>query len=180
MNPVIWLILGGLVVVGAVLLHRRAQVGRHFTQMGLGFPHIQRAAFEQPGEDDPSDTAKIGAQEYFQTALGFRLFYTCDRTNTGAMIHHLSGQMPGADEKQLTHAMLLIFSMLLEQFNSAGVETRGRFHVEQSQFGTQHLEFELTAAEHEALRQVNLASGGKPILIGATTRPSAEQLRDPQ
>lgn len=40
------------------------------------------------------------------------------------MIHHLSGQMPGADEKQLTHAMLLIFSMLLEQFKSAGVETR--------------------------------------------------------
>jgi hypothetical protein len=178
MNPVIWLILGGLLVVGAVILNRRAQAGRHFTQLGLGFPRIQRAAFEQPGDDDPTDTAEIGAHQYFQTALGFRLVYSCDRTNTGGMLHHLSGQMPGADEKQLTHAMLLIFSMLLEQFKSAGVETSGRFQVEQSQLGTQHLEFELTAAEHEALRQVNLTSGGKPILIGADTRPSAEQFRN--
>lgn len=178
MNPVFWLILVGLVVViGGVALYRSAQQGRHFGQMGLGFPRIQRAAFEQPGEGEPADLTGVVARQCFETALGFRLIYTCDCTETGGMLHHLSGQMIRPDRDRLARNMLLIFSMLLEQFQSAGVGAEGRFQIGESEQGTQHLEFELTAEEHEALRQVNRGMGDKPILIGANIRPAAEHFR---
>ena len=168
----------GLILAGAVIaffLYRRGREGRHFQQIGAGFPRIQRAAFDHPAE--PEAGLMVVERQSFLTALGFRLVYTCDRTETGGMLHHLSGQIVQPDRDRLTRNMLLVFSMLLEQFKSAGVEAEGRFQVEESELGTQHLEFELTAAEHEALRQVNLTAGGKPILIGARTRPAANHFR---
>jgi hypothetical protein len=153
MNPAVWLILGGIIVI--LVIYRRVRESRHLAEIASGVPRIQQAAFEHVGlGNDLAELQAVAARQSFTTLYGFRLIYTCNPTEAGGMTHHLSGQMQRPNRKELAMNMLLAMAFLVKQFEEAAIDDRVKFQMEESDLGTQHLEFTVTDAEHAALRRV--------------------------
>lgn len=150
------LLLGACGVGVAAYLYPRMRENRHFAQLGLHFPRIQQAAFDNECQPEGLDNlSELLANQCFTTAAGFRLVYTCDREENGDRLHHLSGQLQAPDDPRLIRNMLIVLGILMGQFEEARIELKdGQFLAGGTKFGTQHLQFRLTEAEHEALRRI--------------------------
>ncbi len=157
----LWIILAVVAAIAAFAFYRSRISTQHLQQLGLGFVRIQRGAFENIKDETHgsspagllADSQRLLQTQYFKTVQGFGLAYTIDYAREKSRyVHHLSGKSPGKPAQFVAENMLLIMGMLLTQLKEANIETGGLFAVEQSDLGTQHLEFELTAQQQQALR----------------------------
>jgi hypothetical protein len=150
------LLIGACAVGGLAYVYPKLRERQHFLQLGRNFPRIQQAAFDNDAPSDGvSDVPELIAHQCFRTAIGFQLIYTCDREENGDRLHHLSGQLQVPDDQRLIRNMLIVLGILMGQFEEARIELKdGQFLAGGTVRGTQHLQFRLTEAEHEALRRI--------------------------
>ena len=159
----IWIILIIIVAIAAFAYYRSRISTQHLQQLGLGFVRIQRHALEnikdETHDSSPEELIRESQRtlehQYFKTVQGFGLAYSIEfAREKSRYIHHLSGKAPGKSAQFVAENMLLIMGMLLTQLKEANVESKGLFAIEQSDLGTQHLEFALTPEQQRDLREV--------------------------
>lgn len=159
----IWIILAVIVAIAALAFYRSRISTQHLQQLGLGFVRIQRHAFENikdethgaSPEEMIRESQRMLQNQYFKTVQGFGLAYSVEFSREKSRyIHHLSGKAPGKSSQFVAENMLLIMGMLLTQLKDANVETKELFAIEQSDLGTQHLEFALTPEQQRDLREI--------------------------
>jgi hypothetical protein len=158
----LWPAIALVVIIVGALAYVWWQSQRHMIQLVLGFPAIQKAALnnvqQESQEFSPED---IWPKQYFQTVQKFGCAYTIEcSADKSQFVHHLSGKAPGKSAKFVMENMLLLMAVILSQLKKAGIdpdaanaEPKEKFFVfEQSDSGTQHLEFKLTASQQTALQ----------------------------
>ena len=159
----LWILFLIILAVVAFFAYRSRISTQHLQQLGLGFVRIQRGAFENIKDEthDSSPEELIRASQrmlenqYFKTVQGFGLAYSVDfAREKSRYVHHLSGKAPGKPAQFVAENMLLIMGMLLTQLKESNIETKELFAIEQSDLGTQHLEFALTPEQQRDLRAV--------------------------
>jgi hypothetical protein len=161
----LWSTIAIVVIILGVCAYRWWQSQRHMLQLVLGFPVIQKAAFnnvEQEGlEIPPLDDVR--AKQYFQTVQKFGCAYTIElSSDKSQFIHHISGNAPGRPARFVMESMLLLMATILSQLKEAGINTEAAddkseekfFVFEQSALGTTHLEFKLSESQQTALQTV--------------------------
>lgn len=156
-----WVVLIVVAVVGGGYLALRAlSYSRHLRERQVGFTRIQHNAFQYIGTASerqdvraPTDAELEG--QVFQTCAGLSLAYTIERDG-GEYVHHVSAKAPGRSRKFVIDEMLLVMADLMVQFKACGFSenSQPKFDIAESDLGTQHLEFRLSQAQHEALAAV--------------------------
>jgi hypothetical protein len=146
-----------LLVFIVILAVYRAKSGfgmGDMVEVGRNLSVIQKNAFRAAGCAPPGEGGggAVIAKQAFATSRGLSVAYTVEREGE-TFRHHLSCQAPGRSRKFLTQATLFAMMLVGKQLEDSGLggDDGPGFEIAESETGTQHVGFALSAEQQERM-----------------------------